>query len=236
VIATNELGNSVSSSASTAVKALTCGTGTISDLDGNSYNIVVIGTQCWTQTNLKVTKYNDGSPIDFDNTGGASGYDVGQAWSTRIAGAYTIYGNELSTGPNASTYGFLYNWYAATDARKICPSGWHVPSVVEFNVLGTLLGGAAVAGGKMKSTSSLWNPPNTGADNSSNFTAVPGGMRDNNIGIFFNIGDGSFFWTSNQIQFSTNNGATGQLQHFSASLESGSRWKTAGLAVRCLKD
>jgi uncharacterized protein (TIGR02145 family) len=159
--------------------SFTCGTSTVPDIDGNSYNTVLIGLQCWTQTNLKVTMYNDGTAIPLDATGGSVG--TSSIWANLTTGAYTIYGNGSSTGTDATNYGFLYNWYAAggivtpmgSPTKNICPTGWHVPTRAQFIDLETQLGGSSVAGGKLKSTSSLWNSPNTGADNSSGFKILP---------------------------------------------------------------
>jgi len=98
--------------------------GTVSDYDGNIYNTVIIGTQCWMKENLKTTKYNDGTSIPniSDNT----------AWSGLTDGAYCDYENDPS---NSVIYGKLYNFYAVKNALKICPTGWHVPSDGEWNVL-----------------------------------------------------------------------------------------------------
>lgn len=75
-------------------------------------------------------------------------------------------------------YGYLYNWYAATDARNIANTGWHVPSKTEFETLVSELGGDTVAGGYLKETGlTHWNSPNTGADNSSGFYGRGSGLR-----------------------------------------------------------
>ena len=83
----------------------TC-TSTITDIDGNIYETVSIGKQCWTKQNLRVTRYNDNSPIDLDASGGANGYTGPENWSTRTSGAYTIYSNGSVTLTNANNYGF----------------------------------------------------------------------------------------------------------------------------------
>ncbi|MFN9680098.1 MAG: hypothetical protein ACK56V_00630, partial [Bacteroidota bacterium] len=85
--------------------AFACGTSTITDVDGNVYNTVSIGTQCWTKQNLKVTKYNDGTVIPLNNT--YTSGTVSTVWQGLTTGAYTIYGNEASSGTNATNYGFL---------------------------------------------------------------------------------------------------------------------------------
>ena len=79
--------------------AFTCSTSTITDVDGNVYNTVSIGTQCWTKENLKVTKYNDGASIP-DQTANTN-------WGTLLTGALTVYTGAASY---LATYGYLYNW------------------------------------------------------------------------------------------------------------------------------
>jgi uncharacterized protein (TIGR02145 family) len=207
-----------------------CGTSAISDIDGNSYNTVLIGTRCWTKENLKVTKYDDGSTIPLDNTGSTSG--TSGTWAV-TTGAMSVYANNTS---NVSDYGYLYNWYAATDSRKICPLGWHVPTDAEWTTLETYLNTVAPTGsvgGKMKSTSSLWNSPNTGADNSSGFSALPGGFR-NDVGSFYDISFNALFWSA------TENGASGAwfrtLDSSFSSVDRASSFKSVGASVRCLRD
>jgi uncharacterized protein (TIGR02145 family) len=199
VVATNAVGNSASSAASNAVTpTFTCGTN-IADTDGNTYPTILIGTQCWTASNLKVTRYNDGTAIPLNNT--YTSGTVSTVWQGLRTGAYTIYNNESSTGANATNYGFLYNWYAAagiitnggSPTKNICPTGWHVPTDSDWNKLVKSIDSGAdttftyispttqssIAGGKMKvSGTTYWNSSNTGADNSSGFSALPGGYRN----------------------------------------------------------
>jgi uncharacterized protein (TIGR02145 family) len=253
VIATNAVGSSVASAASAAVTPApppACGLVSSVTIEGYSYPTVSIGTQCWTKENLKVSMYNDGTPIDFDASGGANGNTVPQTWGNRTSGAYTIYANESSTGANATNYGFLYNWYAATDSRKLCPTGWHVPTDSDWNKLVKFIHSGAdtsstsftqstTAGGKMKSTgdntagTGLWNSPNTGADNASGFTVLPGGYRFND-GSFFDISSGAFFWSVSEIfnfnAFSRNMYANDSnvVRNFNS--------KSVGYSVRCLRD
>jgi len=82
------------------------------------------------------------------------------------------------------TYGYLYNWHAATDVRVMAPTGWHLPTLAEYDTLVSFLGGYAVAGGKMKEVGIYWAAPNTGADNSSGFTARGAGKRNGVTGAF----------------------------------------------------
>jgi uncharacterized protein (TIGR02145 family) len=242
VVATNAIGNSSPSTASSAVTpsapSFSCGT-TVADIDGNTYNTVLIGSQCWTKENLKVTKYNDGNAIPLNNT--YTSGTVSTVWQGLTTGAYTIYDNESSTGANATNYGYLYNWYAAkgiatagsTTYKNICPTGWHVPTDTEWTTLTTYLGGTSVAGGKMKSTSSLWNSPNTGANNSSGFTALPGGAR-NDVGSFFSIRNDAFFWSA--TEFDNTNAWNSNLYNIISDVDRSLNDKSVGASVRCLRD
>jgi len=169
----------------------TCGTSTVTDIDGNTYNTVLIGTQCWTKSNLKVTKYNDGSNIPLDASGGNLGNGSGQTWNSGVGGR-TVYGHNPT---NLTLYGYLYNWYAATDSRGICPTGMHVPTDAEWTTLSTFLGGQNVAGGKMKSTST-WNYSGNGTDDFG-FSGLPSGYRYE-LGGFYGINENTFFWSSTE--------------------------------------
>ncbi|MBU6331267.1 MAG: hypothetical protein KGQ80_02480, partial [Bacteroidetes bacterium] len=98
----------------------------ITDVDGNQYNTIKFGTQCWTQSNLKVSKYRNGDNIP-------TGLSDAQ-WGSTTSGAYAMYNNDAA---NDALYGKLYNWYAVTDSRGLCPTGWHVPSDGEWTTLTT---------------------------------------------------------------------------------------------------
>ena len=231
--------------ATTSVPAFSpCGT-TISDIDGNSYNIVLIGAQCWTKENLRVRRYNNGTSILFDATGGSGGSST--TWQILTIGAHTIYANDSTTTPsNRTKYGYLYNWYAAkgiyttgniasTDTLNICPSGWHVPTDADWTTLTTELGGESVAGGKMKSVgTSFWNSPNTEATNSSGFSVLPGGYR-NSVGSFYYIRGYALFWSASEYRFnyawfrSLYNDFGNVLRYYYLN-------KSVGASVRCLRD
>jgi uncharacterized protein (TIGR02145 family) len=187
--ATNSVGTSYGNEFDFTTINFMCGTTSIVDIDGNIYNTVQIGTQCWTQSNLKVTKYRNGDNIP-------TGLSDAQ-WGSTSSGAYAIYNNDPV---NDALYGKLYNWYAVTDSRGLCPTGWHVPSDGEWTTLTTFLGGQSVAGGAMKSTATQptpggWYAPNTGATNSSGFTGLPGGLRASGGG-FSDLGYTGTWWSS----------------------------------------
>jgi len=226
-----------------------CGT-TISDIDGNSYNTVLIGAQCWTKENLRGRGYNSTNPdlngrsILFDATGGSGGSST--TWQNLTIGAHTIYANDSTTTPsNRTKYGYLYNWYAAkgiyttgniasTDTLNICPSGWHVPTDAEWTTLTTELGGESVAGGKMKSIgTAYWNSPNTGATNESGFSALPGGVR-NSVGSFFDIRNNAFFWSATELD---NSNAWNRYLNYNGGLVYVNYSnKSFGASVRCLRN
>jgi uncharacterized protein (TIGR02145 family) len=231
--------------ATTSVPAFSpCGA-PISDIDGNVYNTVLIGAQCWTKENLRVRRYNNGTSILFDAIGG-SGCSSSTCQNLTI-GAHTIFAHDsLATPSNLTKYGYLYNWYAAkgifkgetilaNDTLRICPTGWHVPTDTEWTTLTTELGGESVAGGKLKSigTVSYWNSPNEGATNSSGFSALPGGYRINN-GSFNNLSNSAVFWRATEVN--DNNAWSSRLEHNSNNVSRNSYEKQYGASIRCLKD
>jgi len=220
--------------------SFTCGTSTVADIDGNSYNTVLIGTQCWTKSNLKVTKYNDGSNIPLDATGGPTGFSATGGWYALTTGARTVYEHDNN---NLNVYGYLYNHYAVRDSRKICPSGWHVPSDSEWNTLiiaidptgNTISGGSQslIAGGKMKSTT-LWNSPNTGADNSSGFSALPSGVRL--YGGFTSKGNRTVFWSTTFFPGSSSDNSVREINYNNSNVDWDYGQPKRGYPIRCLKD
>jgi uncharacterized protein (TIGR02145 family) len=197
-------------------------TGTVTDIDGNTYKTITVGAQVWMAENLKTTKYLNGDPIS-----NITGLD----WSSQDSGAYCLYNNESS---NKEVYGSLYNWYAVADPRNICPSGWHIPSSDEWGSLVSFVGGTAVAGGKLKEVGlEHWNTPNTGANNEYGFTALPGGYRDP-MSTFATIGSYGYFWSITEaISPSALHIGVNYLDESTRIAE----WpKTFGLNVRCIKN
>lgn len=147
--------------------------------------LVTIGYQTWMARNLDVSSYRNGDPIPHVKDEAT--------WASLKTGAYCYYNNDSTT--YALLYGKLYNWYAINDSRGLAPNGWHIPTNNEVVTLGEFLGGALVAGGKMKSTgTSLWYSSNSGATNSSEFNAIPGGNRYN-YGVFDALRNNAIFWT-----------------------------------------
>lgn len=208
---------------STSACPFTCGSSSVLDYDGNTYNTVLIGSQCWMKENLRTTSYSNGTAIP--NVANNA------TWEALLTSAWCYQGNDPSYN---LTYGKLYNWFAMKDVNGICPSGWHVPSNSEWNTLSTSLGGASYAGGKMKATGfTYWSSPNTGATNNSNFTGLGGGYRSNN-GNFGDFMTYAFMWSSTNAGAETGNYY--DLRHDGTYLSSNTQIKQAGLSIRCLRD
>jgi uncharacterized protein (TIGR02145 family) len=222
--------------------------GIVTDIDGNTYQSVTNCAQTWTQSNLNVSKYSDGTPIPqvIDPT----------AWNNLTTGAWCYYNNDPA---NEAVYGKLYNWYAVAgiyDAasyvnsalrKKLAPTGWHVPSDAEWSSFINCLdpnadGGNTIpniAGGKMKATGTiqagtgLWQNSNTDATNASGFTGLPAGYRRFN-GSFNSIGNYGDWWSSSE-----NNSTTAWNRNLSYSNGNAHRYynnKKLGFSVRCLRD
>ncbi len=159
------------------------------DIDGNYYHTVKIGNQVWMAENLRVTHYRNGDAIPTDIANGASA----------LGGRRSYYNEDSAT--NNPVYGALYNWFAATDPRNICPAGWHIPSDEEWTQLTDYLGGDSVAGGKLKYNGGNWTGNNTGATNETGFAALPGGYYD--VNNFNDLGERGFWWSSEGYSYPT---------------------------------
>lgn len=142
------------------------------------------------------------------------------------------YDNDNSA--NGKIYGKLYNWYAVNDPRGLAPQGWHVPTEAEWDILVNYLGGESVAGGEMKETGTAhWESPNTGATNDSDFSALPGGVRDDD-GVFVPPGYIAAYWSATE---SSSGSARPQiLFHNHIAVDRGNDNKGTGFSVRCVKD
>jgi uncharacterized protein (TIGR02145 family) len=203
---------------------------TMKDQEGNIYKTIQVGSQTWMAENLKAVTYLNGDSI-VNITNNAT-------WAGMGIGAYSYNNNNAS---NNCPYGKLYNWFAVNDNRKLCPSGWHVPSDLEWNSLISVLDGSfnptaigiqsTLAGNKMKSTGiQFWVSPNSGANNESGFSALPGGYRKAD-GIYASLRTEGYWWTSSA--FDNDNALRRGISNF---LFRDSANKKIGFSVRCVKD
>jgi uncharacterized protein (TIGR02145 family) len=231
-----------------------CGISTVSDYDGNVYNTVQIGNQCWMKENLRVTKYDDGTPIPLvtDDTEWAN---LGDNNTDR---AYCWYNNDETSYKD--TYGALYTWAATMNGaassddnpsgvQGVCPSGWHLPSDAEWKELEMYLGMSPSEadntgwrgtneGSKLAGEVYLWLDGALKTDfqfGSSNFSALPGGHRHYSNGSFIDMGNSSFWWSCGE------GGSSSvwlrRLGYSKASVERRSDlFKSRGFSVRCVRD
>lgn len=187
---------------------------TVTDIDGNEYTYVTIGSQTWLQQDMRVLHYPDGSLIN-------------EVWS---------YEDNDSI---AAIYGLLYTWEGAMNyssmekAQGICPDGWHIPSDEEWTQLGSYLGGDNIAGGKMKESGTThWSAPNTGGTNESGFTSLPAGEYDDSHYQF--LGLYNVIWSSTEA-----NSAFAKYRYISyedEGLHSYTYYKNFRYSVRCIKN
>ena len=190
----------------------------VTDIDGNVYPTVKIGNQRWMAENLRVRKYRNGDLIST-------------IWGQFNLGAWSRYDNSSA---NEQIYGKLYNWFAVRDSRGLCPEGWHIPSDIEWTTLSNSLGGNSVAGGKMKETGTIhWNNPNNSATNEVEFTALPGGLRQE-TGQYNDLGESGYWWSS--TVFMSLVAWNREINHASGSLSRENSNEGIGYSVRCLKD
>ena len=212
--------------------------GSAVDIEGNVYQTVWIGVQEWMAENLRTGSYANGEAI--------TNIPDPLAWPEQSSGAWVHVNNNSQF---ESLYGRLYNWYAVTDPRKVCPIGWHVPSDLEWTAAELTLGmppsevlnsgsrgEAQNVGGKMKSTNAQeWNVPNTGATNESQFSGLPGGyFHGFDEAFFYSFGSVGAWWTR------TSGGSTLALTRMLYNSTEGvnrvNRVRIDGLSVRCVRD
>ena len=196
---------------------------TVSDIEGNVYNVISIGKQVWMAENLRTNKYNDSTSVPLVK-------DEIQ-WAGLSSPAFCWYKNDEEAFK--PTYGALYNWYAV-NSGKLCPHGWHIPSDAEWTELTTFLGGDDISGGKLKETGlTYWVEPNKGATNESGFTAFPGGFRYYD-GKFFDFGFSAYWWSSGE--FSSTRAWFRFVYYNDANVYRFNNIKKNGFSVRCIKD
>lgn len=196
----------------------------IEDYDGNVYTCVTIGTQQWLLENLRSTHYADGTVIP--------NLILAVDWLADVTGAYCWYNNDIA---NKNTYGALYNWYAVNNIHGLAPTGWRVPSLVDLQTLIAFLGGDAVAGHKLREIGTThWTAPNIGATNSSGFTAVGGGYRNNLTGLFQLFKDICKAWSS--TVFDPLDSWNIWFTEGSPNIQIDDEDNPSGLTVRCIRD
>jgi uncharacterized protein (TIGR02145 family) len=189
---------------------------------------VSIGKQVWMSENLNVERFRNGDIIPE-----AKSANEWKAYSDAGEAAWCYYNNDPANG---NKYGKLYNWYAVKDPRGLVPMGWHVPTAEEWNVLTDYLGGAEIAGAKMRSKDSY-------GTNSSGFSALLGGYRSND-GTFYNSEAQGDWWSSSDYLFTdqqgnpiSDNGVSCRLNYNSGILIFFYiHDKGHGFSVRCIKD
>lgn len=191
----------------------------VTDIDGNVYKTVKIGTQTWMAENLKTTRYKDGTTIPAVTDA--------SVWSSTTSGAWCNYNNSSA---NETIYGKLYNWYAVNTA-KLAPEGWHVPSDAEWTTLYNYIGGTRYDGGKIQQQGTTYWFADTGATNVTEFTGLPGGTR-NESGVFSSITADGIWWTTT---FNGNLSVCYDL-YVKGYLERMEKSKTNGFSVRCIKN
>ncbi len=207
---------------------------TVTDYDNNTYKVVKIGDQYWMAENLKTTRYADGTPL-VDGTGAGAIRDDYTKY-------YFAYDDDES---NVDIYGRLYSWTAVMNdeassnenpsgVQGVCPDGWHVPSKSEWDELVNYLGGAEIAGGKLKATGyDYWKYPNTGATDEFGFNGLPAGIRSSNV--FYDLHILTNYWTSS---YNDNYSAYSSDLYYRNSVLSihcyNEPW--VGHSIRCVKD
>jgi uncharacterized protein (TIGR02145 family) len=200
-------------------------THSVKDADDNFYHSVIIGSQTWFAENLKTRKYNNG---DLIGTTDPPTKDFTSEASPKYE--WAAGGREI----NVPLYGRLYTWYAVADSRKICPTGWHVPSDAEMLTLANYAGGAAEAGGRLKEYGTThWSSPNTGATDIYGFKALPAEGRTAD-GYFGNFGDYADFWTNTEYNLS--NAWYRNILYVAPYFENKKIEKNYAASVRCIKD
>ena len=193
----------------------------VTDVDGNVYDVVTIGTQRWMKQNLKVTHYRNGDAIPNVLDG---------SWASLSTGAYVDYSNDPS---NSAIYGRLYNYYTVADARNLCPNSWHVSTTDEWTTLTAYLGGQDIAGSKLKEVGTTHWGGNAGATNESNFTALPGGFSFYSGGFGY-LGQYGTWWSTPETSPTTAN--YWYIDGVPTFAYVASDCKNYGFSVRCVKD
>jgi uncharacterized protein (TIGR02145 family) len=198
----------------------------VTDVEGNVYNTINIGTQTWMKENLRTTKLNDGISIPLVTSE--------LEWDALSSSGYSWYNNDETS--YKATYGALYNWYVV-NTGKLCPTDWHIPTDAEWTVLTDFLGSSA--GGMLKETGTTrWNSPNTGSTNATGFAGLPGGYRTYS-GVFGGLGTHGYMWSSIGLTagaYPSGEAWSRELNNFSVNVVRNYYSRRQGISVRCVKD
>lgn len=241
--ATNEAGTGYGNQVEFIIPAMNIpcpGAPTVTDVDGNIYNTVLLGSQCWMKENLKTTWYRNEKPIAFPDK-------INTEWESNTTGAYAWYDNDINY---KNSYGALYNWFAVSNANGLCPEGWHVPGDAEWTQLTAFISGGTESGGNQLKSCRQVNAPSGGrcateqhprwdehsvyhGTDEYGFSALPAGSRDN-YGNYNFMGFNAYFWSASEhfrkyawlrtLYFNNSN----VLSNYSD--------KRLGFSVRCLRD
>ena len=208
--------------------------GTVGDIDGNIYYTVIVAGREWMGSNLKTGSYINGDTIPH--------LSDDQEWFYARKGGWSFYNNDPEIN---NIYGKLYNWYAISDDRGLCPAGWDVPSDDEWKELEHHLGMRPssvertglrdrYAGGKLKEKGTdNWSAPNILATDELGFKGLPGGYRQSN-GQFHNLTENLNMWTSSDHL--TYNAFYRNIYHNNAGIYRNIYSKNGGFSVRCIKE
>lgn len=196
----------------------------LTDIEGNTYRTVIIGNQQWMAENLKVSKYNEGTDIPQIK-------DYSIKYSTKVGGWSYYYNFDTVNSAYNEKYGKYYNWFVTNSVtngnKNVCPTGWHIPTIFEWDTLSNYLGGVKVAGGKMKEIGTQnWYHTNNDATNTSLFNGLPARS----------IGISTLWWSStNEGDLSPFAHAVG-LTRFDGWLDHETPITTTLFSIRCLKN
>ncbi len=190
---------------------------------GQTYNTIGIGSQCWMRENLNIgVRINNGVDQTNNSIIEKFCYDENDTICNYLGGLYQW--DEMMN------YGI-----SSTNNQGICPYGWHIPTDDEWTILVDYLGGSAIAGGKLKDTTyTHWTWPNTGATNSSGFTALPGGYHDKGSYTYNTVGENGVFMSATEDAYNTS--WTRLLQYTLTQITRLDNLKGNAFSVRCMKD
>jgi uncharacterized protein (TIGR02145 family) len=193
------------------------------DVDHNLYHSIKIGSQYWMQENLRTLHYQNGDPIAV--------VPFANEWISTTEGALTYYDYDFDLVIN---FGFLYNFYAVSDSRNICPEGWHVPSRDEWITLLDFAGGQDVAAPELQGSSWILDWYGTPITNSTGFNAHGAGIRLS-TGVYTAVWNSTTFWTTTSFQWDEQYKLAIRL-YTQPAVDIVNDSKNAGFSIRCLKN